>query len=72
MMAREYQKLRARIVELFGSQGAFSKEIGLSEQSLTAKLNGKRQFSQTDIVRWSNALKIEADEVGEYFFAYKL
>lgn len=61
-------KLKGRIVELFGSQRAFSDKIGLTEQSITAKLNGRSQFSQADIVKWCTALEIEKDEVADYFF----
>jgi hypothetical protein len=72
MDQREYSKLRGRIVELYGSQGAFAKKIGKTEQSITAKLNGRSQFSQKDIVDWSNALSLGVDEVGIYFFTSKL
>ncbi len=61
-------KLKGRIVELYGSQRAFSDKIGLTEQSITAKLNGRSQFSQADIVKWCTALEIEKDEVADYFF----
>ena len=63
-----YNKLRGRIVELFGSQKEFSKRIGLSEQSITAKLNGRSDFSQDDILIWSNSLQIKLEEIGIYFF----
>lgn len=72
METREHQKLRGKIIELFGSQGAFAKAIGKTEQSVTAKLNGRTQFSQGDIIEWSNALLIGVDDVGSYFFANKL
>lgn len=61
-------KLKGRIVELYGSQRAFSDKIGLTEQSITAKLNGRSQFSQADIIKWCTALEIEKDEVADYFF----
>lgn len=67
-MIFSYNRLRGKIVEVFGSQKKFSEEIKLSEQSVTAKLNGRSDFSQSDIVRWSNALHIELDEIGSYFF----
>lgn len=63
-----YNKLRGKIVEIFGSQKEFSKRIGLSEQSITAKLNGRSEFSQNDIINWSDALRIALDEIGTYFF----
>ena len=65
----KYPKLRGRIVEKFESQKAFSERIGLSEQSITAKLNDRAGFSIEDIVKWCNELEIKQDEVGVYFFA---
>lgn len=67
-MAKTYSKLRGKIVEVFGSQRAFSEAIKLSEQSVTAKLNGRTDFSQDDIVKWCDLLGIEAKDVGDYFF----
>lgn len=64
--------LKGRIVQKFGTQQRFAKHLGKTEQTITAKLNGRAQFSQNDIIEWSNALGIEAAEVGEYFFAEKL
>lgn len=72
METKENQKLRGKIIEIFGSQGAFAKAIGKTEQSVTAKLNGRSQFSQGDIVEWSNALMLGVNDVGSYFFANKL
>lgn len=63
-----YNKLRGKIVEVYGSQKRFSSKILLSEQSITAKLNGRSDFSQEDILRWSNALCIKKEEIGAYFF----
>lgn len=63
-----YNKLRGKIVEVYGSQKEFSGKIGLSEQSITSKLNGRSDFSQEDILRWSNALKLDKSEIGNYFF----
>lgn len=71
-MAKEYSKLRGKIVEKYGSQTAFADVIGRTEQSVTAKLSGKTQFSQEDIVIWCNVLGIPVDEVGAYFFTHKL
>lgn len=63
-----YNKLRGKIVEEYGSQKQFSTQINLSEQSITAKLNGRSDFSQDDIIKWSNALHIKKEEIGTYFF----
>lgn len=71
-MGFSYSKLRGRIVEMYGSQKEFSKAVNLSEQSITAKLNGRSDFSQDDIIQWSNVLQIELGDIGAYFFNQKL
>ena len=71
-MAQEYSKLKGRIVEIYGTQAAFAKALGSTEVTVTNKLAGKSQFSQSDIVQWCNTLGIAADDVGVYFFAQKL
>lgn len=63
-----YNKVKGKIVELFGSQKEFAKALNTSEQTVTAKLKDKTQFSQNDILAWSNALGIEKADIGEYFF----
>lgn len=71
-MAQGYNRLRGKIVEVFGTQGAFADALGTTEQTITNKLAGKTQFSQNDIIAWCNALGIVTDDVGGYFFAQKL
>lgn len=68
-MAFKYNKLRGRIVEVFGSQAKFSEAIGLSEQSISAKLSGSSSFTQDNIIAWSEALNIDQSDIGSYFFA---
>ena len=65
-------KLKGRIVETYGTQGKFAAYLGRTEQTVTAKLAGRSEFTQADIVDWCNALGIGKDEVGEYFFAAEL
>lgn len=71
-MSAEYAKLKGKIVERFGSQRAFAQHLGVTEQTVTAKLAGRSAFSQDDIISWSNALGIEAREIGLFYFARKL
>ena len=68
-MTFKYNKLRGRIVEVFGSQAKFSEAIGLSEQSISAKLAGTSSFTQDNIIAWSEALNIDQGDIGSYFFA---
>lgn len=64
-----YNKLRGRIVEKFGKQGKLAERLGVSEMTISKKLNGKVQFDQKDIVNWCNALDIPIADAGDYFFS---
>ena len=68
-MPYTYNKLKGKIVEVFGNQNNFASKLGVSEVSVSRKLNRKTEFSQSDIERWSNLLGIETSEYGDYFFA---
>ena len=50
-MAYDYSKLLGRIVEKYGSQAKFSGAMGLSERSLSLKLNSKVGFGQSEIAK---------------------
>lgn len=63
-----YNKLRGRIVELFGTQANFANALETSTQVVSEKLNCKKGFSQKDIEKWSKLLEIEVLEYGLYFF----
>nr|DAD56970.1 MAG TPA: Protein of unknown function (DUF739) [Bacteriophage sp.] len=68
-MPYTYNKLKGKIVEVFGNQNNFASKLGVSEVSVSRKLNRKTEFSQSDIERWSNLLGIETADYGDYFFA---
>lgn len=68
----DYSKLRGRIVEKYGSQRQFADAVGVSEQTITSKMNGRVAISQDDVITWSELLDIEAVDIGVYFFTYKL
>lgn len=67
-MAKTFPKLRGKIVEVYGNQRAFADALDVSEQTVTAKLNGRFDFSQKDIIKWCNLLGIETKDVSDYFF----
>lgn len=64
----KFAKLRGKIVEVFGTIGKFCEEVGLSQNLLSMKLNGKSDFTYDQIVAISNALGISSREIGDYFF----
>ena len=67
-MAMDYSRLRGRIREKVGTEGTLASSIGRSHSWLSAALNGKAVFEQTDIWAICEMLDIPRDEVGDYFF----
>ena len=67
-MPYSYNKLRGRIIEMYGSQEKFADSLGISRVAMSNKLNCKSGFSQNDIVKWSKLLSIERADYGAYFF----
>lgn len=63
-----YNKLRGRIVEIYGTQADFAREIGISTNALSNKMTGKAGISQEDMERWSVLLDIDRRSIWEYFF----
>ena len=68
----DYSKLRGRIKEMYGSEGAFAAQVGMSTVSLSSKFNGKSRFTQDNIKACAKALNLKGDEIGIYFFTDKL
>lgn len=71
-MSFKYNKLRGRIVEVYGSQDAFASAIGSTANTVSRKLNGIVGFSQEDICDYCDKLNIPLSEVGVYFFELKV
>lgn len=71
-MAFNYDKLRGRIVEIFGTQYKFAKEMGWSERTLSLKMNGSRSWKQPDICKAIQLLKLKEEDIPSYFFTPKV
>lgn len=71
-MEFDYAKLNGRIREVCGTQAEFSDKMGLSERSVSMKLNNKIAFKQKEIVKAVEVLNIEACDIANYFFAFKV
>lgn len=67
-MQYAYRKLRGRITEVFGTQAAFALALGISKNSVSKKLTGKTEFSQSDVERWAELLHINRYEFGKFFY----
>ncbi len=68
-MPYNYSKLLGRIVECCGTQANFAEKIGLSERTVSLKLNGKRAWKQPEISAACQILRIPTSEIDQYFFA---
>ena len=68
-MPYNYSKLLGRIVECVGTQAAFAEKMGLSERSISLKLNGKVSWKQPEIAKACEILSIQMSDIDKYFFA---
>lgn len=67
-MSKNFNKLRGRIVEKYGTIDSFAAKLGITRVTVSNKLNGKSKFTRDDILIWSSALGITQDDLGSYFF----
>ncbi|MGM9630435.1 DUF739 family protein [Butyricicoccus sp.] len=67
-MPYNYSRLLGRIVEKVGTQYKFAQAIGLSERTVSLKLNGKVGWKQTEIAKACDILDIDKSEICDYFF----
>ena len=68
-MAFNYNKLRGKIVEIYGSQIEFAKAMKWSEKTLSLKLNGKVPWKQTEIMTAVQILGLSDSDIQDYFSA---
>ena len=69
-MPYDYRKLRGRIREKFGTQAEFSRNIGLSEVSVSNKLNNVVDWGQDEKESAIVALEIPFSDIHSYFFTH--
>lgn len=63
-----YAKLRGLIVTKFKTNADFARAINMSPASLSAKLNGRSEWTADEIVRACGVLGIPLERAHEYFF----
>lgn len=64
----DYSRLKGKIKEKCNTQSNLAKKIGISEVSLSAKLNNKVEFSQFEINKICETLEIAKEDIPRYFF----
>lgn len=68
----DYSRLCGRITEKCKTQGNFAKAMGPSESTISAKLNNKYEFSQSEIMRAVEILELRSTDIPLYFFTLKV
>lgn len=71
-MAYDYRKLLGRIVEKYGTQAKFATAMGMSEHTLSKKLNNIIRWKQDEITRACDLLDIAFELIPVYFFALEV
>ena len=68
----DFKELNISIINQFGTQAAFADAMGLSERTISLKLNNRVPWKQTEIVRAAELLEIDPADIPRYFFTPKV
>ena len=71
-MEYDYNELNVIITEKFQTNRAFALAIGLSERSLSLKLNNEVPFKQPQIDKAAEVLNLKPEQIPKYFFKKKV
>lgn len=71
-MAYEYKWLNGKIIEVCGTQAIFAEKMGLSERTISLKLNNKVSWKQAEIQKALEILDLTDDDIQTYFFTLKV
>ena len=71
-MAYDYAKLNGKIVEKCGTQAVFAERMGLSERTISLKLNNKVAFKKPEIQKALPILGLTESDIQAYFFTLKV
>lgn len=64
----ERRKLKGRIIEKYGTIGAFCDEIKIHRNTATNVLDGKTTPTRKKMPKWCEALNIAPEEIGYFFY----
>lgn len=67
----DYRKLKGRIKEVYDTQKAFADALGIRATTLTLKLSGRSDFTQSEMNAAADLLKFSRADIPMYFFSSK-
>lgn len=67
-MEYDYDKLIGKIAEKFRTRGRFAVAMGVSERTLSLKMNNRIDFTQDEIIKACEILEIKHSDIPIYFF----
>ena len=68
----DYKKLKLKITEVFDTQEAFAKAMGMSKTALNTRLNGSVEWKVSEIAKACDLLHIPLTDAHLYFFTQKV
>ena len=71
-MPYDYSKLNGRVVEKCGTQAVFSKKMGISEVTISKKMNNRIPWKQPEMQKAAKILDFPENEIPAYFFVKKV
>lgn len=71
-MSFDYSRLRGKIKQKCRSQAVFAYKMGLTEKTISAKLNGDREWKQGEIIEACRILGVPTSKIKDYFFKKKV
>lgn len=70
-MSFDYNKLRGKIREVFGTETAFADKLDMTRGTLSFKLNGKAEWTQQEMLNVVELLGEPKSAIDTYFFTQK-
>lgn len=61
------EKLRKRIIKMYGSQRKFAEKLGRKPSDVSKLLGGRLIFEERTVEKWAGLLDIKKEEYKEYF-----
>lgn len=68
-MKFDYAKLKGKIREICETQDRFAEMMGICQATMSAKINNKSEFTQTEILRAVEILHLSHDEIPLIFLS---